>query len=163
MEQPTQKDLAEYFRLALEIGVRVDAEVEAWADEIIVKWGGEIPTWLLGLSSEQDESKRKLLEAVPGTAVEMVVWNLVLARLRRAVTKNELSHEQVVNILYRWVLAKAIPDVYSGAANTLDNVLFGAKDGYYSREQFLERFDRFFLPFRDYEALLPKEHERTAR
>jgi hypothetical protein len=155
MRQPTVKDEAEYFRRVLEAGICQDSNIEAWADKMIVENNNAIPTWLLALSTDDETSKSKLLGDVPGEYDAVTVWDLVLARLGMATRLDKFSREQVVRVMFRWAVGREIPTQFITAAYKLDDGLDGIKEGWYSENQFLEDFEKFFEQFRSVEACLP--------
>ncbi len=155
MRQPTTKDLAEYFQLALEAGLCPENEIESWADKMIVEASSPTPGWLLNLSIERDTSKSKLLEAVPGEADKHTAWSLLLSRLGVANRTGQLSREQIVRALFRWAVNREIPDPFFTGAYRLDDSLDGTKEGWNSEEQFIKDFEDFFVPFRSFEKSLP--------
>jgi hypothetical protein len=156
MRNPTSKDFAEYFRLALEAGLCREHEVESWADSMIVETSSPLPDWLLSLSIDRETSKRKLLESVPGEADKITVWNLLLARFGIGSRTKQLSREQIVRVLFRWAVDREMPRPYYSGAYRLDDSFYGMKDGWYSENQFMKDFEDYFVPFRSYEALLPQ-------
>jgi hypothetical protein len=156
MRQPTTKDLAEYFRLALEAGICREKEIEAWADKMIVESNSPTPDWLLNLSIERETSKRKLLESVPGESDKITVWNLVLSRLGVANRLKQFTREQIVRVLFRWAVNREIPNSYFTEAYRMDDSFDLMKQGLYSENQFVKDFEDFFVPFRSFELSLPK-------
>ncbi|HKS38112.1 MAG TPA: hypothetical protein VJW76_13025, partial [Verrucomicrobiae bacterium] len=152
MQKPTTKDYAEYFRLALEAGLIREAEIEQWADKMIVEISSATPDWLLNLSIDREASKGRLLEVVPGETDKTNSWNLLLAHLGIAARTNRFKREQVVSMLYRWAIAGVIPEEHLSAAYALDAGLDGIKAGWFSERQFEERFEAFFRQFRSFET-----------
>jgi hypothetical protein len=156
MRQPTIKDLAEYFRLALEAGLCREIEIEAWADKMIIEANSPTPDWLLNLSIERERSKTKVLESVPGESDQISVWNLVLAKLGIAARTKQMSQERVVRILFRWAVDRVMPEEYVSWAYTLDDGFDGHKAGWFFKSQFDKDFEDFFLRFQSLEPLLPE-------
>ncbi len=155
MRQPTTKDLAEYFRLALEAGLCREKEIETWADKMIVEANSPTPEWLLKLSIERDTSKSKLLEAVPGEVDKLTAWSLLLSRFGVANRNRQFSREKIVRALFRWAVNREIPDPFFTRAYQLDDSFDGTKEGWNSEEQFIKDFEDFFVPFRSFEMSLP--------
>lgn len=158
MRQPTTKDLAEYFRLALEAGLCREKDIEAWADKMITESNTDIPDWLLNLSIDQEVSKNRLLDAVPGESDQTTVWNLVLAHLGRASKAKLMTKERVVRILFRWQLERKIPKDHEGEVYGLDDGFDGIKEGWNTLRKFEEYFAEFFEPFRAFENLIPESN-----
>jgi|SRR5271170_6845977 len=156
MRQPTTKDFAEYFRLALEAGLSRETEIEAWADAMIVETKSPIPDWLLNLSIERETSKSKILESVPGEVDKITVWNLVLAKLGAAARAEKINREQVVRQLFRWAVERILPKEYVPRAYTLDDGYYGTRSGWFLVSQFEKDFTEFFRNFQVYENLLPE-------
>jgi hypothetical protein len=156
MRQPTTKDLAKYFRFALEAGLCREEEIETWADKMIVEASSPTPEWLLNLSIERDTSKSKLLEAVPGEADKITAWSLLRSRLGVAKRTGQLSREHIVRALFRWAVNREIPDPFFRGAYRLDDSFDGTKEGWNSEEQFIKDFEDFFVPFRSFEMSLPQ-------
>ncbi len=163
MRHPTTKDLAEYFRLALEAGLCGEKEIEAWADKLITESNGGIADWLLNLSINQEASKSRLLDDVPSESDTTTVWNLVLAHLGRAAHAKQLTEERVVRILFRWQLERRIPKEYEGEIYGLDDGFDGIKEGWNSLDQFQKYFAEFFEPFRAFEHLIPQANSKASK
>ena len=163
MRKPTTKDVAEYFRLALEAGLCRENEIEDWADRMIAETNSPAPDWLLNLSIESEASRNKLLEAVPGEADQIAVWSLLLARFGIANRTNQLSREQIVKVLYRWERSGELPDQFYNQVDRLDDSLEGTKHGHgwCSEDQFITRFEHFFAPFRSFESFLLQSKLQT--
>lgn len=155
MHQPTTKDFAEYYRLALEAGLCRDTDIEAWADKMIVESEVEMPEWLLDLSTNGQTSKANQLGSVPGQADSQQVWNPFLAGLGRAVRLQKLTGEQVVRVLFRWAVNREIPEPFFYEAYRLDDSFDGICEGWNSESQFLKDFRDFFSQFRPFERFLP--------
>ncbi|MBI3848679.1 MAG: hypothetical protein HY298_00080 [Verrucomicrobia bacterium] len=162
MRQPTTKDFAEYFQLALEVGLCRENDIEAWADKMIAESSASTPDWLLNLSIDKEASKRRLLDAVPGKSDLPTVWNLVLARLGLAARTKQFTGEQVVRILFRWVINQQVPKEHESAVYVLDDGFDGIKEGWYSLDKFKKDFEGFFKPFRTYESLVPQTNLQTS-
>jgi hypothetical protein len=156
MRQPTVKELAEYFRLTLEAGLRPEKDIEVWADNLISDSLSPIPDWLLNLSIDREACKARLLDAVPGQRDMETVWRMVLAHLGLAVRTRKLTEERVVRILFRWQLDRVIPKDYEGGVYGLDDAFDGIKLGWNTLKNFQQYFAEFFEPFRRFEELIPK-------
>lgn len=162
MRQPTTKDLAEYFRLALEAGLCRERDIEAWADHMIADCKTNIPEWLLNLSIDQEASKNKLLDAVPGESDLKPVWNLVQAHLGRATPAKLLTEECVVRILFRWQLERKVQKEHEGEVYALDDDFDGIKEGWNSPEKFRQYFVELFEQFRAFEHLVPQTNSKQS-
>jgi hypothetical protein len=162
MRQPTTKDLAEYFRLALEAGLCRENDIEAWADKMIADCKSDLPDWLLNLSIDGEASKNKLLDAVPGKSDPDTYWNLVFAHLGRAARANLLTEERIVRILFRWQLDRKIPKEHEGEVYGLDDGFDGIKEGWNSLEKFHQYFAEVFAQFREFENLIPQTDSKLS-
>jgi hypothetical protein len=156
MRKPTVNDLAEYFRLTVEAGLRSEKDIEVWADNLISDSLSPIPEWLLNLSIDREASKARLLKAVPGKQDTETVWNMVLAHLGLAARTQKLTEERVVRILFQWQLNRVIPKEYEGGVYGLDDACDGIKVGWNTLKNFQQYFSEFFEPFRRFEELIPK-------
>ncbi len=156
MRDPTTKDFAEYFRLALEAGLCREDEIESWADKMISEASSPLPDWLLNLSIESAMSKNKLLQEVPGEADQITSWSLLLSRLGVANRTKQLTREQIVRVLFRWAVNREVPDPFFRAAYRLDDLFDGVKSGWCTEDRFIEDFEDFFAPFRAFERCLPQ-------
>jgi len=162
MRQPTTKDLAEYFRLALEAGLCSEKDIEAWADKMIADCKSDVPDWLLNLSIDGEASKNRLLDAVPGESDPGTYWNLVFAHLGRAAQVKLLTEERIVRILFRWQLNRIIPKEQEGEVYGLDDGFDGIKEGWNSLEKFRQYFAEFFAQFREFENLIPQTDSKLS-
>jgi hypothetical protein len=156
MRNPSTKDFAEFFRLALEAGLCRETEIENWADKMIVESSSPIPDWLINLSTDRENSNNKLLEFVPGEPDQIAAWSLFLARLGLADRTKKLNRDQIVSILFRWAVISAVPKPFSKAAYNLAQMFDGVSEGWYSEDQFIKHFEDFFAPFHSFESSLPQ-------
>jgi len=155
MRNPTTKDFAEYFRLALEAGLCRENEIESWADKLIVETSSRTPDWLLNLSIDRELSKNRLLQEVPGEADQITVWSLLLARLGIANRIRQFTRGQIVRVLFRWAVNREIPNQFCNGAYRLDDSFDGIQEGWYSEDRFIKDFEDFFVPFRSFQSFLP--------
>ncbi len=156
MKQPTTKDLADYFTLALEAGLCVEAEVTAWADQMIVENTTAMPGWLLNLSTDVEVSKAMLLSAVPGFSNKQLVWSILFAQMSRLIRAKKFSREHLVRSLYRWEVDGVLPKQYSNEVYALDDGLDGIKSGWHTERAFTEDCNKFFSKFEPFDSFIPK-------
>lgn len=156
MRKPTVKDLAEYFRLTVEAGLRPEKDIAVWADNLISDSLSPVPEWLLNLSIDREASKARLLAAGPGQPDMETVWSMVLAHLGLEARKQKLTEVHFVRILFRWQKNQMIPKEYESAVYGLDDACDGIKVGWNTAKNFQQYFAEFFEPFRSFEELIPK-------
>ena len=165
MREPTTKDIAEYFRLALEAGLCHENEVESWADTMIAETSSPIPDWLLKLSVEKETSKNALLQAVPGVANELTLWSLLLARISIANRVKQISREQILSVLNDWSLTRnrEIPKPICGDFYGLFQSFDGVEEGWHPEEKFIKDVEDFFVQFRSFEPFVPQSTFQVLR
>jgi len=163
MREPTTKDFAEYFRLALEASLCRENEVESWADKMIAETSAPIPGWLLNLSTESQASKSTLLQEVPGEADLITTWSLLPARFGGANRAKQFSPEQIVKVLFRWAASGEMPKPFISKACQLDAGFDGMEAGWYSEVQFTKDFEDFFRQFRSFEPYIPQSAFQVLR
>jgi hypothetical protein len=71
---------------------------------------------------------------------------MLLAKLAEASKKKEISAEQTVAILYRWMLEGILPKEYHASVYQLDDGLDGIHT-WYSQKKFARDLEEFFRPF----------------
>ena len=158
--QPNTKEMADYFKLGLRLGLLDQSPVIIWADALIhAQEKPDISIIELSLSGGRSLNDTiACLGNIKGEANTDTAIKLTLAHLWREVKTGRMSLDAASVILYRLKdLATAQSDVIDKIC-TLDENLSLAEDGVYgSIEEALNEIRDYLKEQQGYEMFLPEE------
>ena len=104
--QITSKQYADYFVIALEIGLSIKEEIINWADNLILK-SFKPPMWMIDLSTSQKKSildTISLLKEVEGHQNLNISFRLAVAKISILYPSIDMSNIEMLFDLYAWYL-----------------------------------------------------------
>jgi len=154
----TQKEIAEFFRLALRVGLVDTAAVERWVDSIIAKEAVvSFPfTDLAGASHLRPSNVDELLGQVSGPGEAYVPGHLLLALFRRRIHEKALPPEAAIKSALEIGRQGALGEAECYRADHLDDsVWLATNDTYGTLDQVRGDIAEFFEQYADFDAQIP--------
>jgi hypothetical protein len=152
--QPDRKDMAEFFRLALRLGICDVPTVVRWADSIVeMEPSPHVAFIELCISGSQSSAQvLTLLHDVPGRAKLELPVHMLLGHASRVVKSQSFLAEELLIRLYHLSTHSFPRSIYYRLA-TLEDEYALAKDGVYGVvAEVIQEFSAFLA---DYEAYAP--------
>ena len=151
--QPTLKDIAEFFRLALVANVCDQAMVVRWVDHVIVS-EGSVPFVFFDLStswSQPVSTMTSLLRDVPGQPAPNVPVYMLLGHCYTLVRSGNVPATQLLARLYKMAVPEHFPETVYHALLTMEDELWLACDKVYGAvEEVAARFCAYLSEFADH-------------
>ena len=163
---PTSKEVAEFFKLSLRLGLLDTFPVVKWADSIIERESKpDIAIIDVSLSGSRGINETiTCLGEVKGELRENVPVELLLAFYRKKLHSGQLSTDEVAASLYGLAQMSEVPDDLRGAFYVLEDNLVLAEEGVCgSVEEALDDIKCFLEEHCEYEPYLPAELETKDR
>jgi hypothetical protein len=154
---PTDKDVAEYFRLALHCGVVGVDSVARWARSVAGRAGTRLE-WATRLALCEHESTREVehaLSLVGGASTARLPGYLLLARARRCWQRGEVDGESLTRTLYELWPSGVLPEEAEAEVVAVDDGYDLVDEGKRDRGGADRRLTSLLARFEGYERLLP--------
>jgi hypothetical protein len=154
----TRKDICEFFRLALRLGLIPRSVVEQWVDSVIAADPVvNFPfTELAGASKIAQSKVDELLAEVPGQVEDHIPGTMVMALLRRLISEREITPENAAKYALLVGRSNALADSDYYEADRLEDSLTLATCGVYGTlEETRRGIVEFFERFSDFENHIP--------
>jgi hypothetical protein len=157
----TQKEIAQFFRLALRLRLVDTAAVERWIDTVIaVEAVVTFPfTDLAGASHVTSTSVDELLGQVAGHGELHVPGRIVLALLRRQLRDGTLTPESAIKFAREIGFAAPLTDEECYRADGLDDSFWLATSGTYGTlEEVCREIVEFLESYAQFDEQIPLAH-----
>lgn len=152
----TLKHYADYFIIALEIGLPVKDEIVAWADNLILNTS-EPSIWMIDLSTSHKKSFQdtiNILQDVEGQSNLNLSFKLVVAKISILYPSININNLDLFVKLYNWFLHH---EEINRNIPIIDNYTIMAVEEFYITQQELD--DSYYREFinigKDYTSYLP--------
>ena len=153
--KPTRKDIAEFYRLGLLVGLCEPSSVALWADSIVAaEQSPHIAFIELCCGGSQPASAvQTLLADVPGQVTDGLPAHMLLGHASRLVTSRSFTPEQLMRRLYGISSLETFPERIYDELVRFDDEYSLARDGAYGT---LAEADHDFSTFlADYDSYAP--------
>jgi hypothetical protein len=160
LESPTRKEVAEFFRLGLRLGLFDTSPIIKWADSIIEQEDKpDISIIDVSLAGSRGINETiTCLGEIKGHLREDVPVELLLAYFRRKLVSGQLNIDSVAAMFYSLAKMPEVTGDVAGALHVLDENLSMAEDGLCgSVEEALDDIKCFLEEHGEYEQYLPQE------
>lgn len=156
----TQKDIAQFFRLALRLGLVDTVAVERWVDSVIAAEPVvRFPFTDLACASKlRLSSVEELLGQVSGPSEDYVPGRTVLALLRRRLREGKLVAEAAIrSALEAGRVGELAESERNNADHLDDSVWLATNDTYGTLDEVRRDILEFFERYADFDQLIPTE------
>ena len=154
----TQREIAEFLRLALRLGLINTGVVEHWVDSIIAAESVvRFPfTDLAGASSLRRGAVDELLSQIAGEAREYLPGRAVMALLRRRIQGGEIAPEAAIKLALEAGREGALAETEQYKADALDDsVWLAVNDTYGTLADVRRDIIGFFEQYAEYDEQIP--------
>ena len=153
--QPSVKDTAEFYALALGYGLADCREVLRWGDNLIEQ-EGKPASWLIDLSLVKEDSPADAvtsLHSAPGSIADFVPTKMLLVRARKFWRQGKFGSSQIGPLLVQLVQLGLLPPEFVVDAYRIDDGFDLARSNAWPRERAETALDEFFGKLTAFEHL----------